>query len=1013
MAPQRRLPAAPWLALFLVGLAIPLSFTCPNCYKSFDTLSCSMNATFAQQYKLELKDDNGTTDSLLSLRCDYRASHLDLAFHKGCNFSSVQHVSLSLCPLFNVSFSKAFAELGILPEKILQVTFDNRGVRTDLKLERWHLDGLTNLEFLDLKNTKFTTIPPDLLQATPKLQHFFFSQANMSTVPETLFAGASHLKSIHLINNNFESLPDNLFSNIFTLTGLTVYGNTLGEISPKLLSSIPKVYQLELSINKIRKITSDTFLNLPKLKTLYLKINELESLPEDIFHNCPDLETVNLQYNKLQALPSQLFSKSKMITDLSFSNNKIIEIPQGLFQGLINLTELSMSANALEKIPEGSFADLISLEKLSLNDNPLKTLLSGTFNSHHKLKTLDLKNASLSDLPSNIFKTCESLEEIDLSDNHLSELRSTFFPHPITVLRILRLGNNNLSFSTIVSKPEAREAGRTDEVLLEQFPLSDQVGLTELTLNSNRIKAIPHAFRNLQNLMQLDLRNNSIEYLDNFDFLWNPDHGNLDRSNASQAERQDLNSDIPKRVVGVKLRDNPLICDCNLYKFARLLQEKNSEQDKNMVHLEVEDSNAVKCSPPNNRSDQKLVMTLDFTKLFCYRKECHPSCSCAIRPHDHMFIMDCASQGLQAIPKLKPYLPKGNYSITLSVTNNSIASLEGLQSPSYNNLVNLTIPSNHLKVINESYLPKTLQVLDVRRNYLTNFCPSVISFLNATNANLGLGGNPWLCDCQLVDLHVFLRDPKRKLADSHSILCSNLNKQLLSLTEEELCPTIQRPMVVATIASTTVLLVVFFVLGTVVVFNFQQEIKVWLFNHRMCLWAVAKEEADANKKYDAFISYSNKDEEYVNTVLVPGLECGEPRYRVCLHYRDWVPGEYIQNQIDQSIEDSHRTIVVLSSNFIENVWGQIEFKTAHSKALREKSKKIIVIVLGQVPPESEMDEELKLYLSTRTYLQSDHPKFWENLRYAMPHPQEFFQKKQNKTKKTERLELVHKNAKPK
>lgn len=756
MAPHRRSPAGPWLALLLVGLAISLSSPCPNCSKFFDTLSCSFNTTLAQQYKLELKDHNGTTDSLLSLRCNHIASHLDLAFHKGCNFSSVQYVSLSLCPLFNVSFSEAFAELGILPEQVLQVTFNNLGIRTDLKLESWHLSGLTNLKLLELKNTKFTTIPPDLLQATPKLQHFVFSQANMSTVPETLFAGASHLKSIHLINNNFESLPDNLFSNLSTLTGLTVYGNTLGEINPKLLSSIPKVYQLELSINKIRKITSDTFSNLPKLKTLYLKINELESLPEDVFHNCPDLESVNLQNNKLQALPSQLFSKSKMLTDLSFLNNKITEIPQGLFQGLINLTMLSMSSNALKKIPEGSFADLINLEELFLNNNPLKTLLSGTFSSQHKLMTLELRNASLYDLPSDIFKTCESLEEIDLSYNHLSELRSTFFPLPTTVLRILKLGNNNLSFSTIISKPEAREE-RTDEVLLEQFPLSDQIGLTKLTLNSNRIRAIPHAFRKLQNLKQLDLRNNSIEYLDNFDFLWSPDHGNLDRSNVSQAEYQDLNSGIPQRVLSIKVRDNPLICDCNLYKFARLLQENYSEK------LLVEDAHAVTCSPPNNHSDQRLVKTLDSTKLFCYRKECHPSCSCAIRPHDHMFIMDCASKGLQAIPKLKPFLPKGNYSITLSVKNNSIASLDGLQSPSFKTLVNLTIPYNHLKVINESYLPKTLQVLDVRRNSLTNFCPSVISFLNATNANLSLGGNPWLCDCELVDLHIFLRDPKRKV----------------------------------------------------------------------------------------------------------------------------------------------------------------------------------------------------------------------------------------------------------
>lgn len=86
----------------------------------------------------------------------------------------------------------------------------------------------------------------------------------------------------------------------------------------------------------------------------------------------------------------------------------------------------------------------------------------------------------------------------------------------------------------------------------------------------------------------------------------------------------------------------------------------------------------------------------------------------------------------------------------------------------------------------------------------------------------------------------------------------------------------------------------------------------------------------------------------MNSVLVPGLESGDPKYRVCLHYRDWTPGGYIQTQIDQSIEASSRTIVVLSNNFIENVWGQIEFKTAHSKALKDKTNRIIVIVFGEV-----------------------------------------------------------------
>ncbi|XP_071512333.1 protein toll isoform X2 [Panulirus ornatus] len=299
-----------------------------------------------------------------------------------------------------------------------------------------------------------------------------------------------------------------------------------------------------------------------------------------------------------------------------------------------------------------------------------------------------------------------------------------------------------------------------------------------------------------------------------------------------------------------------------------------------------------------------------------------------------------------------------------------------------------------------------LKNLEFKENNFT----SIPARLFDSTPNLSLGENPWLCDCDLSDLHTFLRDPNRKVTDSSNILCHNLQELIINLTDADLCPIIEQPVVIATITCSSIFLFLFFVFGTVSIYRYKQDMKVWLFTHRICLWAVAEEEQEANKKYDAFISYSNKDEEFVNTVLVPGLESGDPKYRVCLHYRDWVPGDYIQNQIDQSIEASRRTIVILSSNFIENVWGQLEFKTAHSKALKDKTNRIIVIVFGELPPESELDEELKLYLSTRTYLQWRDTKFWDKLRYAMPHPQEFIHKKQ-KRKNTEKLELVKSNSK--
>nr|CDO91661.1 Toll-like receptor [Carcinus maenas] len=1006
MAGEHQPQAAPWLWLAVILALVSHFSACPICFKDFNTLYCSeSNTPDNETYSLKLVNYKDAKESALTYKCHYKAPQMFLTYHQECNFSTVQYVLFQRCPLPNVSFSEIFTQLGILPEKILEMTFENIGTRKDLKLEPFHLEGLTNLDILQLKQNLFTSLSPNILQATPNLQHFLFSQNSMPTLPETLFAHTPKLVTISLLNNNFESIPDNIFVNISGLAVLRLYGNTLRELSPKLLANIPEVYKLELSVNGITKILPDTFKYLPKLQHLYMKFNELESLPQDIFHNCPNLQTVHLRNNRLVSFPSELFSKSKNITDFDFHNNRIREIHKELLQGQKNLTILIMKGNSLENLPEGAFQDLVNLNKLLLQNNPLKILPPGSFDHQRKMKTLDLSNTSLIHLPDNIFKNCESLEEIDLSNNHLSKLKSTIFPHPATVLRSLKLEKNILSFSNITSEPQASEVG---EVVVEQFPLSDQVNLTDLVLNSNRIQNMPHALRNLKKLKKLDLKNNSIEYLDYYDFLYSSDTTTVDPSDDLGIFNANLeqHSLTPAQVVEVELRDNPLICDCNLNKFAQFLQDKMPEEDK--VQLNVVDKQYVKCSLPNDKSVQKSVMTLDLSTLVCYKKNCHPSCTCVTIPHDHMFIMECVDQTLQAIPPLKPYLPQGNYSVKLDLRNNSITSLEGLQNPEYSNVVNLTLSYNHLKFINESFLPKRLQALDVSGNALTHFSPSLIEFLSGTNPTLSLGRNPWHCDCQLVDLYNFLRDPLRKLASSPSILCDNLDR-LLSVTEEELCPTIQQPMVVSTIASTTVFLFLFFVLGTVSVYKYQQNIKVWLFTHQMCLWIVAKEEAD-KKKYDAFISYSNNDEEYVNTVLVPGLECGEPKYRVCLHYRDWLPGEYIQNQINQSIEDSHRTIVILSSNFIENVWGQIEFKTAHSKALKEKSKNIIVIVLGQVPPESEMDEELKLYLSTRTYLQSDHPKFWENLRYAMPHPQDFLHKKKTKTKKVEGLQMIHRNG---
>ncbi len=174
-------------------------------------------------------------------------------------------------------------------------------------------------------------------------------------------------------------------------------------------------------------------------------------------------------------------------------------------------------------------------------------------------------------------------------------------------------------------------------------------------------------------------------------------------------------------------------------------------------------------------------------------------------------------------------------------------------------------------------------------------------------------------------------------------------------------------------------------LSTVVatlLYRSREKIQVFLFN-RYGFRFRREDERHDGKKYDAFVSFSQKDVRFVTRELVPELEQRAPHYQLCLHYRDWPVGGGIAQTICESVEQSRRTIILLSEDFLRSEWCQYEFKAAHYRVLHDKTIRLIVVLLDDRPPR-DLDPELKLYIETNTYLARRDPWFWRKLRYVLP-----------------------------
>ena len=143
-------------------------------------------------------------------------------------------------------------------------------------------------------------------------------------------------------------------------------------------------------------------------------------------------------------------------------------------------------------------------------------------------------------------------------------------------------------------------------------------------------------------------------------------------------------------------------------------------------------------------------------------------------------------------------------------------------------------------------------------------------------------------------------------------------------------------------------------------------------------------------KFDAFVCYNEHDSKWLLNEMLPRLEGTENHLKLCIHQRDWLVGKDIAVNIAESMEDSRKTVLIVSNAFASSQWCHFELTMAQTRLFRDDTNSLMLVLLEDID-DVNMSPRLCLQMARQTYVEwTDNPVgqqlFWGKLTRALRAP---------------------------
>jgi toll-like receptor 13 len=729
---------------------------------------------------------------------------------------------------------------------------------------------------------------------------------------------------------------------LVSLTHLSLQGNKLMELNFSALS-LPNLTFLDVSQNSHRVIQNVDLETLPQLMNLNLSGTQvrLELLQAKHLQN---LKKIDLSNRELRSGHLNLNTVCHLLRNLPILKTLVFQknvTDAGGLKHLANCTRLSLldlsQSSDLVHLNDSEFDAMPSLQRLNLNKCQLSFVNNRTWSSLQNLTILDLSHNKFRNFPDFAFSPLKCLQSLSLSRNPITEL-------------------NNMAFSGLYSLKELNLAGcwivAIDKYSFAQFP-----NLEILDLGNNNIRSLKcRTFQFLKKLRVLILSHNRLEIIEKSAFFGLTYLHHLDLTYNSLSDfRAHLFLGLENLEV-LKLSFNKIT-----YETTRTLPFPPFMNLKSLKQLNLE----------GQRQGIQVVPTNFFQGLSGLQE-------LLLGKNPMVFLDHLQFDPLINLTKLDISGTKsGDRSLYLNTSlfkklkrlkilrleNNNLELLtpgmfSGLQS-----LQVLSLRFNSLKVINQSHLEnlKSLTYFDLYGNKLQCNCD-----------------NMWFKNWSknTVDVHIpYLWSYPCQQPDTNSLLI-DFDETMCNFDLGKVCFFCSFSLVLTTMVFSW--------------FSAQLISSLWYGLYIFRAWYLAKwHKTEKEFVYDAFVSFTVTDEQWVYEELVPALEDGQPTFKLCLHHRDFEPGMDIFENIQNAINTSRKTLCVVSNHYLHSEWCRLEVQLASMKMFYEHEDVIILIFLEEIPNyKLSSYHRLRKLVKRHTFITwpdnaYERPIFWARIRNAL------------------------------